>query len=265
MIIIGEKINGARTAVAKAIIARDVGYIQDLAIKQTNAGANYLDVNAGVNPDSEPDVLTWLIETIQAVSNVPLCIDSANPQAIAVSIAHVKHTPMINSVSGEKKLLDGILPMVEQHGCPVIMLAMDDRSVPKTSEERMIIVRYLVEEARRLGISDELLYIDPLVTAIATDVEAGKTTLSTIKAIHSQFPKAHIVSGLSNISFGLPARSLINSVFVTLAMESGLDSAILDPTDTKLMSVILATELVLGKDKRCLNYNRAFRTGKLGV
>jgi 5-methyltetrahydrofolate corrinoid/iron sulfur protein methyltransferase len=152
---------------------------------------------------------------------------------------------------------------VSSNKCPVIMLAMDDKGIPKTSEERMVIISQLIEETRRLGMADELIYIDPLVMALAVNTESAKIVLKTMQAIRTQFPKAHIVSGLSNVSFGLPARSLINRVFLTLAIEAGMDSAILDPLDKGLNSTILASELALGKDRFCLSYTRAFRAGKL--
>jgi cobalamin-dependent methionine synthase I len=263
MIIIGEKINGTRNLVGKAIVERDTAFIQDLALRQVKAGISWLDVNAGGSSEQESEALVWLIETIQGVTEIPLCIDSVNPDSLAIAISHVKHSPMINSISGERKRLERILPLVNQYQCPVIMLAMDDKGIPKTTEDRMTIIDQIITETRRLNLNDELLYVDPLVIALAVDTESGKIALQTMRAIHAKFPKVHIVSGLSNISFGLPARTLINRVFMTLAIEAGLDTAILDPLDKGLISTVLASEMVLGQDRYCLKYNKAFRAGML--
>ena len=263
MQIIGEKINGTRKQVGQAIADRNTVFIQDLARRQAEAGVNWLDINAGGSPDKEPEALAWLVKTVQEVTNVSLCLDSANPEALSTAIPYVKQLPMVNSVSGERKKLEQVLPLVVKYKCPVIMLAMDDRGIPKTVEERMDIIDLLVKEARSHHLADDLLYIDPLVMAIAVNTESANVALQTMRSIRSKYPGVHIVSGLSNVSFGLPVRSLINRVFITLAIEAGMDTAILDPLDKGLVSTILASELVLGKDRFCLNYTRAFRSGKL--
>lgn len=261
MKIVGEKINGTRKRVAQAIAERDTTFIRDLASRQAEAGAAWLDVNAGTHPSCEADDLVWLIENIQPVTDLPLCLDSANPAALAVAIKAVNRTPMINSISGEPARLEGVLPLAAEHGCPVIALAMDEKGIPKTAEERMNVVRHIFAETRRQGLPDQNLYVDPLAMTISTNIESGVIALSTMRAIRAEFPEAHLMCGLSNISFGLPARSYINRAFVTLALEAGLDSAILDPLDREMRAALLAAELVLGRDRHCLNYTRAYRAG----
>jgi 5-methyltetrahydrofolate--homocysteine methyltransferase len=263
MIIVGEKINGTRKLVAKAIAERDVSSIQDLARRQVDGGVNWLDANAGVSPDKEPDALIWLVQTVQSVTDVPLCLDSANPAALVAAIEHVKHTPMINSISGEQKRLQGILPLVSRHKCAVIALATDDNGIPKNVTDRLNIIRRLINETRQAGVPDGNVYVDPLALALATNTQAGLIALDTIRAVHTEFPGVHIISGLSNVSFGLPARTLINQAFLTLAMEAGMDSAILDPLDKGLRSALMATEVILGRDRFCLNYSRAYRASRL--
>jgi len=263
MIIIGEKINGARKQVGAAIAARDDAFIRDLALKQAAAGVQYLDVSAGTSSGDETAALVWLIDTIQAATDVPLCLDSPDPNILAAAVERTKQPPMLNSISGEKKRLEGILPLVSRGSGPVIMLAMDDKGIPKTTTERMAVIRHLIGDTRRSGVNDERIFVDPLVMAVATGTDSGRIALETMKAIHAEFPAAHIVSGLSNVSFGLPVRSLVNRAFLTLAIDAGLDSSILDPLDKSLRSAILAAELVLGYDKHCLNYTRSFRAGKL--
>lgn len=264
MQIIGEKINGTRHRVAKAIEGRDASYIRDLAVKQAGAGASWLDVNAGTRQSREAEDLIWLVETIQAAVDVPVCLDSANPQALAAAIEIVDRTPMINSVSGEPQRLEGILPLIAEHGCPAVALAMDETGIPPTSEGRMQVACKVMAAAREYGIAEGDIYFDPLVMSLATDTEGALTTLDTIRAIKREFPDANLTMGLSNVSFGLPARSRINQVFLVLAMVAGLDCVILDPLDRDLRAVLITAGLVLGRDRHCLNYTRAYRDGLLG-
>jgi 5-methyltetrahydrofolate--homocysteine methyltransferase len=259
--IIGEKINGTRRHVAQAIERRDSAVIRDLAVRQAEAGAAWLDVNAGTPSSAEPDDLVWLIETIQPVVDTPLCLDSANPLAVAAGLRVIERTPMVNSINGESERLEGLLPLVAEHGCSVIALAMDSTSIPATCEGRLAVVRRLIIEARARGVPDDHVYFDPLAMTLATNTEGAKVTLETIRAIRREFPEAHLTMGLSNISFGLPARSHINRAFLTLALAEGLDSAILDPLDRETMATLVAAEAVLGRDRHCLNYTRAYRAG----
>jgi len=261
MEIIGEKINGTRKRVAQAIAERDAAFIQNLARQEAEAGSAWLDVNAGTHPKQEPDDLVWLIETIQAVVDTPLCLDSANPQALAVAINAVRRTPMINSISGEPQRLEGILPLAAEHGCRVIALAMDEKKIPETSAARVAVVHKMIAATCAAGIPDEHIYVDPLVMTISTNIQSGVIFFDTLRAVHTAYPEVHFIAGLSNISFGLPARSFINRAFLTLAIAAGLDSAILDPLDQELKAALLAAELVLGRDRYCLNYTRAYRAG----
>jgi cobalamin-dependent methionine synthase I len=259
--IIGEKINGTRKRVAQAIQERDAAFIQDLARKQAESGADWLDANAGTHPSREADDLIWLIENIQAATDKPICLDSANPKALDAAIKAVKQTPMINSISAEPHRLQGVLPIVAANKTPAIALAMDEKGIPKTKEDRMHVIRRLLDETRKLGVADNQLYFDPLAMTISTGIDNGLTFFDTIRAIRSEFPEVHITCGLSNISFGMPARAYINRVFLTLSMQAGLDSAICDPMDHEIKTTILATELLLGQDKHCLKYTRAYRAG----
>jgi cobalamin-dependent methionine synthase I len=259
--IIGEKINGTRKRVAQAIAERDADFIRDLARKQVEAGSDWLDVNAGTHPQQEPDDLVWLIDNVQAVVDTPLCLDSANPKALAVAIKAVNETPMINSISGEPDRLQGILPLVAEHGCRVITLAMDEKKIPETSEARVAVVHKVLEATRAAGVPDKRVYVDPLAMTISTNIQSGLIFFETMRAVREAYPEVHFTAGLSNISFGLPARSYINRAFLTLALAAGLDSAILDPLDREMKAALVAAELVLGRDRHCLNYTRAYRAG----
>ena len=261
MEIIGEKINGTRKRVAQAIAERDVDFIRDLARRQAEAGAAWLDVNAGTHPRQEPDDLVWLVENVQAAVDTPLCLDSANPQALTVAMEAVDKTPMVNSISGEPERLENTLPLVAEHSCCVIALAMAATKIPETSEERVEVIHKVMEATRAAGVPDERVYVDPLVMTIGTNVQSGRIFLDTLRAVHEAYPQVHFTAGLSNISFGMPTRSFINRAFLTLALGAGLDSAILDPLDRGLRATLLAAELVLGRDDYCLNYTRAYRAG----
>ncbi len=263
--IIAEKINGTRKSVATAVAERDAASIVDLATRQASAGASWIDVNAGTSPDREPDDLVWLVDTVQAAVETPLSIDTANPRALEAALARVQRTPLVNSISAEPARLHGVLPLAAAAGAHVIALALDAGGIPTGVDDRLAVIRRLVDATRSAGVPDERVYIDPLVMTLATNVASAQIALAVIRAVRDEFPAAHLTSGLSNVSFGLPVRSLINRTYLTLAMAAGLDSAILDPLDRDLRAALIATELVLGRDRHCLGYTRAFRAGRLGA
>lgn len=264
MIIIGEKINGTRKAVGAAVRERDAEFIKKLALDQAGAGASYLDVNAGTHPEREPEDMAWLVETIQEACDTTLCLDSANPKALLAGLKVVQNTPLINSVSGEKSRIDGVLPLALKYKTGLIVLALDDKGIPETTEGRLEIVHRLVGQAKEGGLQEEQLFVDPLVTAISTGITNGLITFETISKIKEAFPQINVTCGLSNISFGMPLRPLINHTFAPMAIKAGLNSAIANPNDRKLMGVFMAAEMLLGKDKHCMKFNKAFRAGKIG-
>lgn len=259
MIFIGESINGTRNAIKKAVLERDSATIRGIAQSQAEAGADYLDVNAGTDPDRETEDLLWLIETVQGAVDVPICIDSSTPSAIKAALAVVRTTPMINSINGDPKRLESFLPLIKERNCPVIALAMDESKsdMPKTVAERMTVLERIFKATREMGIPDEKMFVDPLIMAVATDQTAAKTVFECIRTIKATYPEAHITGGLSNVSFGLPERALINRTFLTLAIEAGMDSAVVNPSNVQLLESLYATELLLGRDRFCRNYTRA--------
>lgn len=266
MIIIGEKINGTRKAVAAAIQDRDADFISELARSQAQAGSSYLDVNAGTTPEREPEDMVWLVKTVQTAVDTPLCLDSANPAALKAGLEVVDQKPMINSLSGEKDRIEGVLPLALEYKTNLIVLALDDTTgIPETSAGRMEVVRKLAAMALDGGLSEDQLFVDPLVTAISTDTKNAMTTLDTIKQIKAAYPGAHITSGLSNISFGMPLRFLINRTFMAMCIAAGLDSAIANPNDRGLMEVVMTAEMLMDKDRFCMNFNKAYRAGLIGI
>jgi 5-methyltetrahydrofolate corrinoid/iron sulfur protein methyltransferase len=263
VIIIGEKLNGTLKKTAAAIAERDVAFVQDLAQRQVAAGANYIDVNAGTPPEREPGDLIWLVQTVQAVTDTPLCLDSANPAALAAALDCVVRPPLINSISGEHKRIDGVLPLVPGRACGVIALLLDDGGIPKDVEGRLMVARRLLGRTRDAGIADNQVYVDPLAIAVATRQDGALMALETMRCLAAEAPEVRFSIGLSNISFGLPVRKVVNRVFLTLALAAGLDAAILDPLDDALYSELLGAELLLGRDRFCRKYTGAFRAGRI--
>lgn len=263
MQIIGEKINGTRKRVQTAIEERDADFIASLARRQADAGADWIDLNAGSLPDREIDDLRWLVEIVQGEVDRPLCLDSPNPAAIAAVLPAVRQTPMINSVTGEPGQRDAMLRVIGDSGASVVLLAIGAAGMPATADDRIEVLGGLVGDARSAGIADTRLYLDPLLMTIATGTSSALMALDTIRRLRAAYPDVHITCGLSNISFGLPGRSLVNRTFLALALEAGLDTAIVDPLDRHLRAALYATDLILGRDRHCLAYTRAFRSGLL--
>lgn len=265
MILIGEKINGTRKKVGEAIAAKDERFITELAQKQFAAGAAYLDVNAGTLPDREPEDMVWLVQLVQkAAPEAVVCLDSANPKALKAGLAVCSKTPMINSLSGEKARIEGVLPLAAKHNTELVVLGLDDNGIPETTEKRLAIIRQLIILCRDQGLPDEKLYIDPLVLSIATGTRNGKVTLETMTEVKKEFPRVHLTCGHSNISFGMPLRSLVNQAFMALTVAAGLDSAIVDPENRDLVGMMMASEALMGLDRHCMKFNKAARAGKIG-
>ena len=262
MLIIGEKINTSLCGVEEAVKNRDKDFIQNLAKKQVNSGADVLDINVGTRIHSEVKDMKWMIGIVQEVVDVPLCVDSPRPEAVKVGLAECKGKAMVNSITAEKKRMEELLPLLERFGCKIIALTMDDGGIPEDIERRYEIADKLIRALTKAGISLSDIYIDPLVRPVSTDSSSGLIVLKSIKKIMSSFEHVHTICGLSNISFGLPARDVLNKSFLLLAMSMGLDSAILDPLDREMMAMIRAGEVLLGKDEYCLKYLTSFREGK---
>ncbi|MBF0469450.1 MAG: dihydropteroate synthase [Desulfamplus sp.] len=259
--VIGERINTSRKNVQAAVADRNAEYIIDDVNKQQAAGAHYIDVNAGARIGHEVEDIKWLINTIQPVATVPLCLDSPDPAVLEMAFQMVEKTPMINSISLEKERFDAMIPFLDGKDCKVIALCMDDAGMPVSSDDIVRRAVKLVEELNKIGIKTENIYIDPLVQPISTDITKGVMVLNAVRAIKAKFPEVHISGGLSNISYGLPQRKIINRTFVALMMEAGMDSAIIDPLDQKIMATIKTADMLLGNDNFCGNYLRGVRAG----
>jgi len=261
MIIIGEKINSSRRPIAEAIAAGDRAYIQQEAKVQAEAGADYLDVNAAAFMEREAECLKWVIEAVQEVTELPLCIDSPDPAVIKKVIPLMKTPPMIPSITLEPSRLDGILPLVLDYQATVIGLCQTKDRMGKTAEEKIEIAGRLIERVTSSGIGLDALYIDPLVFPVGADPNSASATLDAIEKIMKQFQGVHTVCGLTNVSHGLPNRKLVNRTFLAEAIARGLDAAILDPADKQLFSVLRTALMLMGKDAFCMQYIKAFRKG----
>ncbi|HOJ81438.1 MAG TPA: dihydropteroate synthase, partial [Clostridiales bacterium] len=191
--------------------------------------------------------------------------DSPNPEALEKALKIIKAKPIINSITLEKERYDSILPLVLEYSTRVIALCMDDGGMPETTEERVAIADKLIAGLTAKGVDISDIFIDPMVRPIGTGSHYGVVALETIRRVRSEFPEVHITCGLSNISFGLPARKVINQAFMIAAMTCGLDSAILDPLDKRLMAYIYESEAMLGKDDFCMNYLAKFREGLIDL
>lgn len=262
MLIVGEKINATTKAVGSAIARRDAAFIQQLAIQQVEAGAAMLDVNAGIAHRDEAELMEWLVRTVQGVVDVSLCIDSTSPAAIERGLAVHRGRALVSSVSGERGRVEGILPLAKEHGAAAVGLAVGSGGMPSSAADRLKVAAALVEAATGYGIPLEDIYIDPAVLPASLDGKAVSEVLQAIRDIKSTLG-AKVILGLSNASFGLPNRRLLNRTFLAMAMAAGLDAAILDPTDAALMATLKAAEALLGRDEYCLAYIRAHREGEL--
>lgn len=263
MIIVGERINSSRKAIQPAIENQDGAAIQDIAKKQVEAGAHYVDVNAGTFLSREPEYLEWLVKTVQEVVDVPLCVDSPNPEATERAIQACQKTPMLNSISGESKRVDLMLPLLKKYGCSVIALCMDDSGVPEGAEKRFQIASELLQKLEGEGVDRSRVFFDPLIYPISTGSHFGQVALDTIRLIKGSMPGVQTICGLSNISHGLPNRKILNQAFLVMSMAAGLDGAIIDPLDRRMMALLMASEALLGKDDFCSGYIAAHRAGKL--
>ena len=263
MIIIGELINASRKAIGVAIEAGDADTIQKEAKDQTEAGADFIDVNAGIFVGKEPEYLKWLVQTVQDVTETPCAIDSPDPRAVEAALSVHQGIPMINSISLEKERYDNLMPIVAGTEMKVIALCMSDEGMPQTVDDRLKIAEKLVNGLVQNNVSVENIFVDPLVQPLSVNDLFGLEFLNAIELIMKRFEGVHTACGLSNISYGLPARKFMNQTFMAMAIAKGLDGAIVNPLDKKMMANIIAAEALVGKDEFCTNYIAAYRAQKL--
>jgi len=256
-VLIGERINPTgKKKLAEALKAGDLEIVRKEALAQTQAGADIIDVNVGVFGINEAAMLPKAVQAVMETVDTPLCIDSSNPDALEAALKVYKGKPLVNSVTCEEHSLKRVLPLIKKHGAAVIGLAQDDEGIPKDTEGRVRIAHKIVEKVEAAGIPREDLVIDCLAFAVGAEPDSGVAVIEAIRRIKAELG-VNMTMGASNVSFGLPDRELINNAFVVMATAAGATCLIVDVA--KVRSIILAADLVLGRDKRARRYIEAYR------
>lgn len=263
MRIVGELINASRKKIRDDIKEKNYDVIAKVAKDQADHGADFIDVNAGIFVGKEADYVKWLIKTVQENVEVPCCIDTPDPKVLEEAVKVHEGPPMLNSISLESDRWENMIPILRGTDMKVIALCMSDEGMPYTKDDRMKIADRLVNNLVKNNVKIENIFVDPLVQPIGSGDNFGIEFLNTIEAIHEKYEGIHTICGLSNISYGIPKRKFANQTFMTMAITKGLDSAIMNPLDERMMANIIATETLLGKDPFCEKYMNAYREGKL--
>ncbi len=262
--VVGERLNPTgKKKLKQALLDKDFGYITAKALEQVEAGAEILDVNVGVPGLDEAEVIGPLIKKLQAVTDVPLQIDSANPAVIEAGLRVYNGKAVVNSVNGEPEVMDRILPIVKKYGAAVIGLTLDDSGIPETAEQRFNIAQRIIDRAREYGIPYRDLIIDCLTLTASAQQKEVDETLKTVRMVTENFG-LNTALGVSNVSFGLPLRPVINRTFLTMAMENGLTMPIINPNDEDMMASIYAFNVLKNRDENAAAFIERFDESQLG-
>lgn len=252
--IVGERINPTGKKLFKqALINDDMDYILNTAVAQTEAGAHILDVNVGLPEINEPEMMHKVVKEIQGILDTPLQIDSSDKKAIEMGLRYYNGKPILNSVNGEDKVLDNILPLVKKYGANVVGLTLDENGIPKKAEDRFKIAQKIVDKAAEYGINRENVFIDCLVLTVSAQQEEVQETLKAVRMVKEKLGVKTLL-GVSNISFGLPNRKLINETFLALALANGLDLPIINPNESGMIRVIDSYNVLYNYDKGSEHY-----------
>jgi 5-methyltetrahydrofolate--homocysteine methyltransferase len=256
-VLIGERINPTgKKKLAEALKAGDLEIVRKEALAQTQAGADIIDVNVGAFGIDEAALLPKAVQAVMETVDTPLCLDSSNPDALKAALKVYKGKPLVNSVTGEERSLKRVLPLIKEYGAAVVGLVQDDEGIPKDTEGRVRVAHKIVEKVEAAGISREDLVIDCLAFAVGAEPASGAAVMEAIRRIKAELG-VNMTMGASNVSFGLPDRELLNNAFVVMATAAGATCLIVDAA--KVHSIILAADLVLGRDKRGRRYIEAYR------
>ena len=255
-LLIGERINPTgKKRFRQALIDGDAGYILNEGLVQQEKGVQILDVNVGIPEIDERMELVRYVEELQAVTDLPLQIDTADAVALERAMRRYNGKPMVNSVNGKKESMDAVFPLVKKYGGVVVALTLDERGIPESAEERVEIARNIIDEAKKYGIDKKDIVVDTLAMAISADKNAAKATLRALRMIKDELG-VHTSLGVSNVSFGLPNREIINANFFALALENGLSAAILNPNSLEMLKTYYAFLALSGRDDNCAEYIR---------
>jgi len=262
--IIAERINMTRARIREEVWNRNADTIAAQVQQQEDAGATHIDINAGGDPAKEVEDMRWLVEVVAQATDLPLVLDSSSPEAIQAGLEVCKRPgTIVNSITGERERIDGILPLVKEYGTGVICLTMDDAGMPEDLDGRLRITRDLAALLAEQGIGLDRAYFDHLVRPAATNPGQAPFILDAVRATKAEFPEAHIALGLSNISFGVPARANLNRAFLAMLIAAGCDGAIFDPCEPGMMNTLCSALALLGRDEYCMHYLTAYRANRL--
>ena len=259
-VLIGERINPTgRKELAEALADGDLEIVRKEALAQVKAGADVLDVNVGVAGLDEVDLLPRAVKVIMDTVDIPLCLDSSSPKALEAALKVCPGKPLINSVTAEERSLEMVLPLVKEYKAAVIGLTMDDEGIPNDSDKRLLVASKIVARAEAMGIPPEDIIIDCLAQTVGVDTGAGLVTIEAIRKIKVKLG-VNMTLGASNISFGLPTRSLLNNVFLAIAIASGVNCPIVDVAWVR--QAVLAGDLILGRDSYAMRYLKGYRSAR---
>ena len=253
-LLIGERINPTgKKALKQALRDKDINYIINEAIAEEEAGSDILDVNVGLPEIDECEMMETAIEEITAISTLPLQIDTSDIKTMERALRIYNGKPLLNSVNGKQESMEAVLPLAKKYGAAVVALTLDESGIPETADERVAIAEKIINKAKEYGIDKKDLIFDSLTMTVSTDINNAKVTLEALRKIHETFG-VNTVLGVSNVSFGLPLRSIMTSTFFTLAMENGLSAGIINPLDERLMAAYDSFLTLRGFDNQCLRY-----------
>jgi len=266
MLIVGERLNSTRSAIAQALAAGDEAALLSEASAQWAAGSDYLDVNTAAMLDEEPTSMTWLVQRIQsAIPGALISVDSPNPEALEAGLRVHRGRALLNSLTGERERLAGVLPLIREFVPRVIALAMDDDGLQRDPGRRFAIGARLIETLSGRGLALDDIFVDPLIFPVSAETDAAFVALDIMDRLKAAYPGVHVICGVSNVSHGLPVRRQVNQVYLLMAMARGLDAVIVDPLDARMMVNILTARMLLGQDPGCKAYIMAYRQGRLNA
>ncbi|OGS41468.1 MAG: dihydropteroate synthase DHPS [Euryarchaeota archaeon RBG_16_62_10] len=258
MIVVGERINGQFVLVGKAIDARDAKYIQDLALEQVNAGANVLDINTGPGRSDAAEAMAWLVKSVQDAVDVRVSIDTPGLKVQQAGLAAAKKEPMINSTTAEQKRMEKFFPLAKEFNAEIVSLTIDEKGIPNSVEGRSELAMLLLGSAMDAGLSQDKVYIDPVVLPISAAQAQCPMLCESITAFRNlSTPPPKTIVGLSNVSSGAEERSLLNRTYLAMLLGRGLDAAIVDPNDVELMKIVKAAEVLLNQKLYAHSFLRA--------
>ncbi|HNN86267.1 MAG: dihydropteroate synthase [Pseudomonadales bacterium] len=266
VVVIGESLNATIPAICDAVKAHDTAYIQKVALEQVEADSDYLDLNAQVTGRDELIDLPWMIESVRAVTNIPMVLDSSNPPALKHAMETIDwkgQYPVLSSINNKKGSAQNLLPLAAKYNTGIVALLLDDTGINHTAKGRFAICKELVAKSRDAGVPDHNLWIDPLILPLGTDDNVGPISFDLLQMMKAEFPQVRTFCGLSNVSFGMPHRALMNRTYVAMLAANGMEGFMINPRVKEMRAMIYAIRALMGEDEKCGKYIQAHRDGLL--